>query len=393
MLILFSMDLWALNLRHLRAIAAIGRLGSISAAAQAINITQPAITQALAKLEVQLDQILFERQPGGMVATPAAIVIIPRIEAAMDHIASSRVTMVQVRALISLAGAGSYAGAAGATGLASPSLHRAVADVSVALRRVLVARRGKGIALTDQGRRTVRAFRLARAELDAGLTELAALQGLETGRISIGAMPLARARLLPAAVASFYAAYPDVGVSVVEGSFGELVEPLRDGELDLLIGALRDPSPGDDLVQRALFEDRPVILGRVGHPAMSQFESKQGGGIPELAQYPWIVPAPGTPLRAQWERMFLDAGAAPPNVPIECGSVITIRQILRSSDFLTLLSPDQVAVELEAGWLTKICDAPAGLVRTIGITTRTDWRPTARQSAFLEELGPVLVCN
>jgi DNA-binding transcriptional LysR family regulator len=76
-------------------------------------------------------------------------------------------------------------------------------------------------------------------------------------------------------------------------------------------------------------------------------------------------------------------------VPIECGSVIVIRQILIETDFLTLLSPDQVALELKAGWLSKICEAPPSLRRTIGITTRSGWRPTAMQQAFLDILRAV----
>jgi LysR family transcriptional regulator, regulator for genes of the gallate degradation pathway len=260
-------------------------------------------------------------------------------------------------------------------------LHRAIGDLSLALKRELVERRGKGIMLTEQGKRTVRAFRLARAELEAGLTELASLQGVETGRITIGAMPLSRARILPAAVTAFYRQFPDVRINILEGSFQELIEPLRDGELDLIIGALRDPAPGDDVVQQPLFADRPVVLGRVGHP-MAQTSAT----IKDLAEYPWTVPAPATPLRVQWAKMFTDAGLQPPYVPIECGSVITIRQMLLDSDFLTLLSPDQVAVELEAGWLVKIADTPQGLTRTIGITTRHGWRPTGMQSAFVRLL-------
>ena len=376
--------IWNLNLRHLRALASITRLGSISAAAGAINLTQPAITQALARLETQLGQTLFERRAIGMIATPAALLIVPRIESAMAHIASQRVTMAQMRALIMLADSGSYVSASATTGLAQPSLHRAIGDLSLALKRVLVERRGKGIMLTEQGRRTVRAFRLARAELEAGLTELAALQGVETGWITIGAMPLSRARLLPAAVTAFYRQHPDVCINIVEGSFQELIEPLRDGELDLIIGALRDPSPGDDVVQEPLFADRPVVLGRVGHPLNHTVFS-----VADLALYPWTVPAPGTPLRVQWEKMFTDASVQPPHVPIVCGSVITIRQILLDSDFLTLLSPDQVAVELEAGWLVKIADTPQGLMRTIGITTRHGWRPTEMQSAFVRSLTEV----
>jgi LysR family transcriptional regulator, regulator for genes of the gallate degradation pathway len=376
------MLIWNLNLRHLRALASIARLGSISAAADAINLTQPAITQALAKLEIQLGQPFFERRANGMSATPAASFLAPRIERALAHIASQRVTMAQMRALIMLADNGSYAGASAATGLAQPSLHRAIGDLSVALKRVLVERRGKGITLTEQGKRTVRTFRLARAELEAGLTELASLQGVETGRINIGAMPLSRARLLPTAVTAFYRQYPDVRINIVEGSFQELIEPLRDGELDLMIGALREPSPGEDVVQYALFADRPVVLGRVGHPL-----AQTSASIADLAQYPWTVPAPGTPLRVQWEKMFTDAGFEGPSVPIACGSVITIRQILVDSDFLTLLSPDQVAVELEAGWLTKIADTADGLTRTIGMTTRQGWRPTGMQGAFIDALN------
>lgn len=370
-----------LNLRHLRAAAAIVRLGSISAAAQAISITQPAITQGLLKLEAQLNIPLFERQPGGMEPTPAATLIAPRIERALAHIASPRVTMAQMRALLALAHAGSYPGASAITGLSQPTLHRALSDLSITLRRTLVERRGKGIVFTDGGRRIIRAFRLARAELQAALAEIEQLKGREVGRISVGAMPLSRARILPAAVAAFHARHPDVRIFIAEGAFGELIDPLRDGELDMMVGALRDPSPGADLEQRPLFVDRPAIIGRKGHPLEGA-----GATIERLADYSWVVPPPGTPLQAQWRLMFDQAGVGMPPVPIECGSVIIIRQLLIASDFLTLLSPDQVAVELEAGWLSVIAEAPPGLSRTIGLTTRTGWQPTRLQSAFVDQL-------
>ena len=383
MLILPHMETSQLNLRHLRAMAAIARLGSITAAAQAISITQPAITQALAKLELQLDHQLFERRPDGMTALPAASIFAPRVETALAHIGSRRVTMACLRAMIALADAGSYSEASDATGLAQPSLHRAVRDLSLALKRTLVERRGKGIALTDQGRRTARAFRLARAELDAGLSELAALDGRETGRITIGAMPLCRARLLPSAVAAFHQEHPEAEVVIVEGSFRELIEPLRDGVIDVMIGALRPTAPAEDVVQEELFVDRLVVLGRSGHP-LSELDGKVR--IDDLAQYPWTISARGTPLRIQWDHMFASVGVAPPRIPVESGSVIANREILRKSDFLTLFSPDQVAVELEAGWLTKICEAPGRLERTIGLTTRAGWRPTGMQTGFLQVL-------
>ncbi len=373
------MEIYKLNLRHLRAFAATVHLGSISAASQSVHLTQPAITQALGKLEALLGVPLFDRQPNGMTARPAARLLLDRVESALAYINSVRVTMTQVRALIVLASHGSYAEASTVTGLSQPALHRAIQDVTVALGKILVERRGRGVMLTEAGRRAARGFRLACAELRAGLSELEVLKGREVGRIAIGAMPLSRARLLPAAVAAYHRDYPHVDLTIVEGAHAELIEPLRDGEVDLLIGALRDPAPGNDISQQPLFQDHPVIIGRKAHPLHMPT-------IQDLAAYPWIISNAATPLRGQWEKMFTQAGLSAPHVAIECGSVITIRQILIEGDYLTMLSPDQVRVELEAGWLRVICDAPPNLVRTIGITTRAGWIPTRLQQAFISTL-------
>ncbi|QTC89865.1 LysR family transcriptional regulator [Brevundimonas goettingensis] len=369
-----------LNIRHLRAVAAVVDTGSISAAARVVNLTQPAITQGIAKLERQICLPLFERRPGGMVPTAAAELLAPRVMAAIRLMDSRHATAAQVSAFLALARCGSYAAAAVETGLSEPSLHRAVGDLSLAVGHILVERRGKGVALTPRGIGVARRFRLGEAELRSALFELALLEGREVGRITVGAMPLSRARLLPAAVTAFHALHSEISVGIVEGSHAELVGPLRDGEIDLMVGALRPKSTDDSIIQTPLFEDRPVILARAGHPL-----ADLGGPItPEaMTAYPWITPAEGTPLRAQWQAMFAGAGAVAPSVPIECGSVIMVRQMLLHSDFLTLLSPDQVAVELEAGWLVKVADAPGDVSRTIGVTTRADWRPTALQRRFL----------
>ena len=127
------MLVWKLNLRHLRAFAETSRLGSISAAAQAVHLTQPAITQALAKLESILELSLFDRQSNVMIPKPAALLFAPRVITALAYINSQRVTMTQVHALISLAQHGSYVAASSATRLSQPALHRAVQDTALAL--------------------------------------------------------------------------------------------------------------------------------------------------------------------------------------------------------------------------------------------------------------------
>ncbi len=375
------MEIWDLNLRHLRAVAKIAELGTMNAAAQAVHLTQPAITQALARIEMLLSIPLFERRHDGMASTSAAQILVPRIVAALDHIASPTVTMSRFRALLALADNGSYSGAGAETGLSLPSLHRAVSDLALALRRPLVERRGKIVLLTEAGLQLARGFRLARLELETGLAELAAMKGHETRRISIGAMPLSRARVLPAAVTRFLRRRPQVRISIIEGSRAELVEPLRNGAIDMMIGALRDPLYEPDLCQRPLFRDRLVVVGRKGHPLEGTSPDPNA-----LAAYPWVVAHAGAPLREVWEAMFDRAGVALPPVPVESGSVMTIRQLLLGSDLLTLLSPGQVSVEIEAGWLAHIADLSDDLDRTIALTTRSSWRPTLVQEEFLADL-------
>ncbi|MBC2664041.1 LysR family transcriptional regulator [Novosphingobium flavum] len=370
------------NVRHLAAFVATVRHGSVTRASRAVNLTQPALTQAIARLETDLGCTLFERGAGGMTPTEPAQLLAPRVEAALELIGSPRVTGTQLRAFLAVARAGSYAGASKVTGLTSASLHRAVADLSVALRQALVERRGRSVLLTPAGERRARAFGLAIAELRAGFAEVSGWMGRIGGRIVVGAMPLSRAKWLPDALLRFTAIHPGVAVSVVEGSYGELVGPLRDGEIDLVLGALRDPSLITDLVQERIFDDRPVLMMRAGHPLAADGRAPDGFA---LLDYPWIMPSRDTPLRIYWENMMRSAGAEPPPVHIECGSVLTVRQLLLGSDALTMLSAPQMAVELEAG-LIVYRPPPEPVVRPIGMLTRVGWRPTELQADFIAEL-------
>lgn len=365
------------NIRHLAAVAAVMEHGSVSLAARAVNLTQPAVTQGIAKLEIQLDTLLFERRAAGMAPTEAALLLAPRVEAALRLIGTTRVTAAQIRAFVALARAGSYTAAAAQTGVAEPSLHRAVGDLSLALGTRLVDRRGRGLVLTRQGAALARRLRLALSELRSGLDDIGDLQGRGNGRIVVGAMPLCRARLLPQAIIAFAEAYPAIDIAVHEGSHIELIGPLRDGEIDMMIGALRGPSIGQDIHEHPLFNDRPTIFARSGHPLA------QGWDADALRRYPWILPPEGTPLRNLWQRMFAALGGSPAPVPIECGSVLTVRQLLVRANYLTLLSVDQLALELETGLVADIGPAPGDITRTIGLTTRVDWRPTGIQRAFM----------
>jgi len=371
------------NLRHVRALCAAVELESVSKAAEHVHLTQPAVTHAIAKLEDQIGHKLFDRVPGGVRPTQAALRICPRFQRALQHVGLAAITMVHVKALLAVAQHGSYAAARRVTGVSEPSLHRALRELSEVIGQALVVRRGRGIALTENAEDYRRRFQLAMRELSAVLEELDNLLRRDEGRIAIGAMPLCRARILPEALVAFHAQHPGVELKIVEGSYDALLPEIRNGSLDLMIGAQRDETMHKDVQQRPLFRDQPAIFARAGHPLV-QLENEPD--FAALSAYPWVVPGNTTPLRRQWEAMFKSAEVNAPSVPIECGSVMTIQQILMRSDFLTLLSPDQLALAVRSNVLVKLKDAPIDISRNIGLTTRADWAPTPLQTRFIDTL-------
>lgn len=375
------MDPWAFNIRHIRAFVKTYELGTLLAASKSVHMSQPAMTQAIARLEDQFDLRLFNRQSDGMVPTKGANLLHPRLKAYLDFIRSRRITHTQIRAFLSLARGGSYAEASRLTGLARASLHRAVSDLEAALKQDLVQRRGRGIELTDAGRKGARRYALAEAEMRGALEELSVLKGAKAGRVAIGAMPLCRARVLPEAIVRFQAHRPECDVYIAEGSYSELIDPLRNGDLDILIGALRTELPGPDIVQAKLFEDWPVVFARYNHPLAGDKTQ-----LEHLVEYEWCLPQKGVPLRERWEQMFERAGLPVPKVRVECGSVITIRQILMQTDCLTILSPDQMVVEMEAKWVKIVGQTSEDLRRIIGIAHRENWRPTDAQQDMINTL-------
>ncbi|MFD1787929.1 LysR family transcriptional regulator [Sphingomonas floccifaciens] len=384
-----------LNLRHLRAIRHIVAERSLNRAADAAGLSQPALTQGLGKVERQLGVQLFDRNPDGMAPTAAGLALADRIDRAFAQLATIRrtskrgfarpealMTATQAEAFLHFADAGSFAGAAGTSGLSQPAIHRAVRELEQIWATPLAERRGRGMMLTPAGRALARGVRLAAREIAAGIAE-ARGDAKGGGRIAVGAMPLSRARLLPHALARFLAEAPGTVLDVVEGSWRELVDPLLDGVIDLMIGALR-PDPPAGLDQAPLFTDRLAIFGRAGHPLAGRDVD-----LDQLATQSWVVGPTGTPLRTHWETLF--TGRALPAVPIECGSVMVIRGLLTESDLLTLLSPDQVALEVDAGLLVRIGPELIDTVRTIGISTRAGWRPTTAQARLVALLKQAAV--
>src|SRR5689334_11754085 len=79
-----------MDVRRLVLLAAIAEHGSVTRAAAALNLSQPALSRQLASLEREAGVRLLLRRPGGMIPTEAGEALIRRGEAIAAHAAAAR---------------------------------------------------------------------------------------------------------------------------------------------------------------------------------------------------------------------------------------------------------------------------------------------------------------
>jgi DNA-binding transcriptional LysR family regulator len=380
------------SLRHLRAFLSVIETGSVTKAAELCFVSQPAVTQALSKIEATAGLALFSRAPQRIYANPAGEILARRIQRAFAYLdpalseLSPRLrvtaTTAQLNALIAVRETENFTLAAQRLGLSQPAVYRAVSQLEQEAARPLFERTSYGIVPTRAADALAQAARLAFVELAQADADLAELTSAEIGQIVIGATPLAKSFVLPRAIAGFRRHRPNLPIQIKEGPYGDLLTALRRGEIDFLIGALRDPAPIGDVEQRILFFDTVVLVSGAAHPLARQAEVT----AQDLASFPWVVSPSGTPIRRYFDSVFADAGLQGPSSIVETGSLILMRELLDSSEHLGCTSRLQAEAEIARGLMRELAVDLSHTSRPIGVTVRKDWLPTPAQQTFLDML-------
>jgi LysR family transcriptional regulator, regulator for genes of the gallate degradation pathway len=387
------------SLRQLRAFEAVARCKSIGGGARELGLSQPAVTHMIAQLETRLAVTLLERRRSGSFLTPLGSVLLPRVQRLFALIQSTlcdpvigaslsghettksvenKITDTHIRALTAIAECGSFEAAARSLNISQPALHRSARDLERVVRRSLYQRMARGLTPTSQARELARRLKVALRELEYGVEEIRAAQGIFTSRVAIGNIPHSGTHLLSQAISRFLALYPNASVHVLDGPYEALLQALRAGDLDLLFGVLRSPAWATDLKEEFLFSNPYAIFVGHQHPLARARKITPR----ELASYGWILPARGAPRREAFERIF--AGSAhSPTVSIETTSLGIYKSILATTHMIALLS----TVEAQLGESLTILpfDSPA-LARNDGVVSRADWQPTRLHQQFLELL-------
>ena len=269
--------------------------------------------------------------------------------------------------------------AAEAIGLTQPAVTKAVRDLERDLGVDLFERGNRGVTPTIYGEALVRHARCVLAQLVHAAEEIDDLAHGVGGRVAIGTLLAASARLLPRAVARLRAERPRVVVDVVEGTNDRLQPMLLRGELDMVVGRLTEFRHRARVHQEPLYDEEIVILSRPGHPLALDEHLR----LADLRSADWILPPPETTLRRQLEKAFFDAALEPPRCAVQSVSLLTNRRLLYESDLIGAWPRGVAADDLVAGHLVSLPVRLSEILGPVGVSTRKSARLSPAAQALL----------
>lgn len=383
--------------RHLRVFESVARLNSFTKAADEVRLTQPAVTQAIAKLESQVDRQLLDRSPRGAYLTAFGQKYLLRTRRFFQHIESAlieisaaedqtnllskmfRITRTQMRCHVVIVHSASLAHAAQEVGISQSSLHRAVRDLELTLGVSLYRTSRAGMIPTEEGHILARWLLLSMREMKSAVEELSSAEEVEAEVITIGVQMLDPASFLAVVAERFTRENPRCSIRIVNSTSDDLRQRIRLGLIDFVVGVLREESP--DLPQEPLFEDPYVIAGRRGHPlaGLDHVTPEQ------LLGYDWIVPNPGAPRSKAFDKLFQELGRMP-RTSIESHSYATIRATVCEGDRLTILTRSEILADERMGVLQRLNCDPLRPTPVIGLTTRIEPNPGPWRERLIAQL-------
>ena len=253
----------------------------------------------------------------------------------------------QLEYFVQVAELGSFSKAAVVLDIAQPALSRQVRSLETELHQQLFLRNGRGVTLTDAGKRlfdhSVAVLQLmahAREDLGASRDE-------PIGRVTIGLPPSMGRQLTLPLIDRFKKELPAARLAIVEGLSTHIVEWVTTGRID--IGLVYNPEAQPGLEITPLLQEQ---LGLASHAAKGKRKRPTLPPLPmkELSRYPLIVPE-----RVHAMRRLLDTQAALAGIKLdiawEVSSVPSIIDLVCAGYGYAVLTASGVAASARSGEL------------------------------------------
>jgi DNA-binding transcriptional LysR family regulator len=200
----------------------------------------------------------------------------------------------QLAALVAVAEAGSFSGAARLLHTVQSNVSTHVARLERELGATLVDRTTG--SLTDEGEAVVARARRIRHEMDALRSDVDALMHDVSGTVRLGCIGTVGRWLVPRLLGLLWDRHPKVDMVVVDATTTSLLPQLRSATLDLAVVNL--PLTDPDIASEALFDEARIVVAPNDHP----LAERKSVTMAELAEHDLLLEPQGTAFRDELDQ-------------------------------------------------------------------------------------------
>lgn len=211
----------------------------------------------------------------------------------------------QLEYFVHVAQFGGFTRAANFLGIAQPALSKQIRLLEVEFRQTLLVRNGRGVTLTDAGRRLLSHSIGLLQQAEHARLAMEEERGAAVGRVTIGVPPSVGRLLTVRAVKEFRKRHPKAQLGIVEGLSTHIAEWLHTGRID--IGLIYNPTPSPGIETEPLMEEE-LYLMRPAPEARKRREIAQPVTLAEVAQHPLVIPSRPHAIRMLLETQMANAG-------------------------------------------------------------------------------------
>lgn len=296
-----------------------------------------------------------------------------------------RIKFRHLQTFIEVARQASVGKAAKVLAVSQPAVTRTIRELEGILGVALVEKDGRGIRVTRTGEVFLRHAGASVAAARKGLDAIDRHMNAAAPPVRVGCLPSVSAGVMPAAVGRFLEGETGGRIKIVTGENTILLQQLRTGDLDVVLGRLAAPEQMTGLSFEALYRERIVFAVRRDHPLLDMRPLR----LAAIEDYPVLMPPEGSVIRPFVDRFLVNNGLSGLKARIETVSDSFARAYLRTSDSVWIISRGGVAGDLRAGVVDTLPLDTSETVGSVGLTTRPDVEPGPSTAIFMAAVREV----
>jgi DNA-binding transcriptional LysR family regulator len=283
-----------------------------------------------------------------------------------------RLRIRHIQLIVILGQTGSVRAAANSLHLSQPAVSKMLQEVEEAFGERLFDRSRRGVSPRPAGLLAIRRAQVVLNELRTAAAELETTS--DGGLLRLGTLPVIG--LVPVAVVSTLADYPNAHVQLTEAGVQTLIAGLLDGSLDCVCAALPSSSLEriDELSVQIISEDRLCAVVSPRHPLAGRGAVQWS----EVQALRWVTTTRSALIRQVFDSAFVHRGLTPPIPVVETQSALSLNMMIATDPSLiglARLDAGRLAVRTEG--LRVLALEPAVVLPPLCLLTRRDAVPIA----------------